>query len=209
MIRTQMAAFCCSILLITACGNNASTTPATTPSTNSAEAKVLSIDEVRSIAGVTAFQEVPELDATIPAAVQDTPEPCRTVFDPPKVFGTDLERFRAVGYAADLAAPVLPIMADVRQAVAIYRDSATAQTAFNRMKAAVPECVSAATGYYRRSVTTPDSNTVLLNSEDADGAHDGYRLAGTVLIHSSALGLPDSERVTLEVLNKLEVAQRD
>ncbi|MEV0672307.1 sensor domain-containing protein [Mycobacterium sp. NPDC050441] len=169
---------------------------------------VLSVDEVRSISGVAGFHEVPELDATTPSTVPDTPAACRAVFDPPTVYGTDWTQFRTVGYSADLDTPVLPIMADVRQAVAAYPDSAAAQAAFDRLTAAVPGCTSTGTAYYRRSAEAPDPNTLLLNSEDAAGAHNGYRLTGTKLINSSALGLPDSERVGLEVLDALEDAQR-
>lgn len=205
MIRAG-ATLCCLTLLLAACGHDRSTVPTATP-TNAVSAKVLSIDDVRSISGVAGFHDVPELDDATPSAIPDTPAVCRAVFDPPAVFGNAWKQFRSVGYSADLDAPVLPIMADVRQAVAVYPDSATAQAAFDRLTTAVPGCTSAGTGYYRRSAEAPDANTLLLNSGEADGAHDAYRLTGTTLINSSALGLPDSERVTLEVLDRLEDAQ--
>lgn len=129
------------------------------------------------------------------------------MFDPPAVFGTDWRQFRTVGYATLIDAPTLPIMADVRQAIAVYPDVTTAQATFDRLAAAIPGCIRTGTGYYRRTAESPDPNTLLLNSEHADGAHSAYRLTGTALINSSALGLPDSERVALEVLDGLEQAE--
>lgn len=207
MIRTDVAALCGLAVLVTACGTDLSAKPARTTSATSTEATVLSVEEVRTISGVVGFHEVPELNATAPSTVPDTPEQCRAVFDSPTVFGTSWKRFRAAGYATLLDTPILPTIADVRQEVAVYADSATAQAAFDRLTTAVPGCTSAGTGYYRRSVEAPDPNTLLLKDDGADGAHDAYRLTGTTLISSSALGLPDSERVTLEVLDRLEDAQ--
>ncbi len=130
------------------------------------------------------------------------------MFDPPAVFGTDWKQFRTVGYATLIDAPTLPIMADVRQTIAVYPDAATAQETFDRLTTAVPGCIKTGTGYYRRTADSPDPNTLLLNSEHADGAYSAYRLTGTALINSSALGLPDSERVALEILDRLEQAER-
>ncbi len=116
-------------------------------------------------------------------------------------------RFRAAGYATQLDTPILPTIADVRQMVAVYPDSATAQATFDRLASAVLDCKATGTGYYDRTVEEPDPNTLLLNDDEADGAYATYRLTGTTLISSSALGLPDGERVTLEVLDRLEDAQ--
>ncbi|MED5810824.1 sensor domain-containing protein [Mycolicibacterium sp. 050232] len=177
------------------------------PSTSATAAAVLSVEEVRTISGVNGFHEVPELDAAAPAANADTPEPCRAVFDPSTVFGSEWKQFRAVGYAADLEAPLLPIMADVRQAIAVYPDAATAQATFDRVAAAIPGCIKTGTGYYRRTAESPDPNTLLLNSDHADGAHSAYRLAGTALISVGVLGLPDSARVVLAILDGIGQAE--
>ncbi|TGB38222.1 sensor domain-containing protein [Mycolicibacterium peregrinum] len=207
MVRTRVAAFCGLTVLGTGCGTGVPTMPTKATSANSTEATVVSVEEVRSISGVSGFREVPELDATAPSAVPDTPEACLAVFDPPTVLGTGWMRFRATGYATELDTPALPTLADVRQMVAVYPDSATAQATFDRLTSAVPDCTATDTGYYNRSVEKPDPNTLLLNAHEAAGAYDAYRLADTTLISSSALGLPDSERVTLEVLDRLEDAQ--
>lgn len=207
MIRYCAAAFCCLTFLVAACGPDSPMPSATVQSTSATAAAVLPVEEVRTISGVNGFHEVPELDAAAPAAIPDTPEPCRAVFDPPTVFGSDWQRFRAVGYAADLDAPVLPVMADVRQAIAVYPDATTAQATFDRVAAAIPGCIKTGTGYYRRTAESPDPNTLLLNSDHADGAHSAYRLAGTALISVSVLGLPDSARVVLAILDGIEQAQ--
>lgn len=209
MIRTCAAAFCCLTLLVAACGTDASQPPATVQNTNPSAAKTLSVDEVRNITGVTGFHDIPELNVTTPAPVPDTPDPCRAVFDPPTVFGSDWNKFVAAGYGADLDAPVLPVIADVRQAIAVYPDATTAQATFDRLAASVPGCIATGTGYYRRTAESPDPNTLILSSAQADGAHSAYRLTGTALINSSALGLPNSERVALEVLDNLERAQAE
>ncbi|MGV0676889.1 sensor domain-containing protein [Mycolicibacterium fortuitum] len=208
MIRTHVAALCGLTVLVTSCGTDLSTESARTPSAHSTEATVLSVEEVRSISGVVGFHEVPELNATAPPTVPDTPEPCRAVFDPPTVFGTDWKRFRAAGYATQLDTPILPTLTDVRQMVAVYPDSAAAQATFDRLAAAVPNCIATGIDFYDRAVAKPDPNTLLLNDYEADGAYDAYRLTGTMLIHSSAFGLPDSQRVTVAVLDGLEDAQR-
>lgn len=192
---------------MTACGTDGAMPSAPVQSTNALAGVVLPVEEVRAISGVAGFHDIPELRATAPTAVPDVPEPCRAVFDPPTVFGSDWKQFDAAGYGADLDAPVLPIMADVRQAIAVYPDTATAQATFDRLAAAVPGCISTGTGYYRRTAESPDPDTLLLNSERADGGHSAYRLTGTALINSSALGLPDSERVTLAILDGLERAE--
>ncbi|MGW4098798.1 sensor domain-containing protein [Mycobacterium sp. NPDC004974] len=205
MNRTFAAVFCGLTLLTTACATDSSTSPS--PARSDAGPAVLSVEEVQSISGIAGFHEVPELAASAPSPTPNTPEACRPVFDPPAVFGTDWRQFRTVGYATLIDAPALPIMADVRQAIAVYPDVATAQATFDRLAAAVPGCIRTGTGYYRRTAESPDPNTLLLNSEHADGAHSAYRLTGTALINSNALGLPDSERVALEVLDGLEQAE--
>lgn len=207
LARARAAAFCCCVSLLPACSVGISV-KFTAPSTAAAAATVLPVEDVRSISGVAEFHEVAELDVAAPAAIPNTPAGCRGLFDPPTVFGADWEQFRAAGYSALLDAPVLPIMADVRQAVAVYPDSTTAQTKFDRLTDAVPDCTKAGTGYHRRTVQSPDRNTLLLNSEEADGPYTTYRLTGTTLISTTALGLPDSERVAREVLDDLEQAQR-
>ncbi|OBG86311.1 hypothetical protein A5699_22000 [Mycobacterium sp. E802] len=207
VIRLCTAAFCCFTAALAACGTDAPMPSMTVQSTKAVAAVVLPVEEVRTISGVTGFHDIPELNATAPSAVSDIPEPCRAVFDPPTVFGSDWKQFDTAGYGADLDAPVLPIMADVRQAIAVYPDAATAQATFDRLAAAVPGCISTGTGYYRRTAESPDPNTLLLNSEQADGAHTAYRLTGAALINSSALGLPDSERVAVAILDSLEQAE--
>lgn len=203
--RRAVIVVCCLASLATGCTRDSSAAPPPTPT--DVGPAVVSVEDVRSISGVGGFHEVPELNATAPATVPDTPDACRAVFDPPTVFGTGWKRFRAAGYTTLLDTPILPTIADVRQEVAVYPGLETAQTAFDRLATALPGCTSTGNGYYRRSVEAPDPNTLLLNSEEADGAYDAYRLTGTTLINSSALGLPDSERVALEVLDRLEDAQ--
>ncbi|WP_186446764.1 sensor domain-containing protein [Mycolicibacterium porcinum] len=205
MTRTFSVVVCGLTLLATACTTDTSTSPS--PNSTDVGLVAVSVDEVRNITGITDFHDIPELNVTTPAANPDTPEPCRAVFDPPTVFGSDWQRFRAVGYAADLDAPLLPIMADVRQAIAVYPDATTAQATFDRVAAAIPGCIKTGTGYYRRTAESPDPNTLLLNSDHADGAHSAYRLAGTALISVGVLGLPDSARVVLAILDGIEQAQ--
>ncbi|MGV0812385.1 sensor domain-containing protein [Mycolicibacterium boenickei] len=189
--------------LLSGCGINISI-----PRTSTVAATVLPVEQVQSISGVMGLHEIPELDVSAPLAIPNTPAGCRGLFDPPTVFGSDWKQFRAAGYTADIGATALPSMPDARQAVAVYPDSATAQARFDRLTASVPDCTLAGTGYHRRTVKNPQPDTLLLNSEKAGGPFTTYRVSGSRLLTTTALGLPDGERVALDVLDALGQAQR-
>ncbi|OLP03009.1 hypothetical protein BVU76_08125 [Mycolicibacterium porcinum] len=203
VVRACAVAICCCVSLLSGCGINLPITR-----TKPVAAEVLSVEDVQAIAGVTGFHGLPELDVTAPLAIPNTPAGCRGLFDPPTVFGDDWKQFRAAGYIAEIDTAALPSVADVRQAVAVYPDRATAQARFDRLTASVPACTLAGTGYHRRTVKSPQPDTLLLNSDTASGPFTTYRISGSRLLTTTALGLPDSRRVAADVLDALGQTQR-
>lgn len=91
-------------------------------------------------------------------------------------------------------------MADILQAVAVYKDADSARAQFDRVDASLKACAALQDPNYDYAVNTPDGTT--LDGRTGSAAFS-YRVKATVLVKVTALGLSDPERVTSEVLQHI------
>ncbi|MEB3983889.1 sensor domain-containing protein [Mycobacterium sp. 663a-19] len=157
---------------------------------------VVSLDDVRRISGVDALQAGPRSEVRQPRhSNSDAPGPCRAVFDQEATLDDGWTQFRSVTFNGDTYGGVGDVkirgVANVIQAVGIYRDDGAARAAFDRLVSTLTACSGLHAANYDFTLDQTDPSTVAFNSDQWKLI---YRVKSSALINVGALGLPQSEQ---------------
>lgn len=159
-----------------------------------AAALVLSVEDVRVIAGNTDLMPSEQLDQPGSQQVDaQYPGECRAVFDQDAAFAGGFSQFRSVSYSG-------PANRTVTQAVAVYPNSKTAREALTSVGMALKACSEL--GAPGVAVTTQllDAKTFALCQAQCSTI---YRAAGPVLIAVNAIRFGDSDRIATTIVQQI------
>jgi hypothetical protein len=213
-IRRLVSIVCCIVVATAACDNRrTASTPAPT-----ADSLILSVDDVRRIAGVDDLTAIPQFDSRRPYHIDhpvgNIPGSCRAAFDQEAVFGGDWTRFRSVQYdgrttpapddpPANIALPPeVNLSNTVVQTVAVYPDTNAAHAAWTRLVPALVSCAGLHAKNYAFTVNKPDPSTVVLDYANRSTS-EMYRVTSAVLIRVASFGFPLDEQIASTVLQTI------
>lgn len=130
------------------------------------------------------------------------PDPCKAVLDQQVIFGDDVTDFRAVSYGAPTDTGPGQIRGDaiVTQAIGRYPSAEAAQAAFDALAPAIQKCDDMHIKNYQYTVAQSDADTLTLHSNVADIVD---HVSGATLIHTVALGLPETDRIAETVMQSI------
>ncbi|WP_077090832.1 sensor domain-containing protein [Mycobacterium rhizamassiliense] len=205
-----MAVLGCCAVSLTGCGHSA--TPAQTSSTATttnmnADSLIVSLDDVRRIAGVAALT-----DASRPAVqpkhfTSDAPGPCASVSDQQAIFDDHWTQFRSVAYSGDSYSGVgdvkIRAVADVVQSVGVYPTNDAARATFDRLVPDLKACPGLHARNYDFTVQQPDASTVVLEFPGRSPWKTAYRVKSSVLVNVAALGFSQAEQTAETVLQNI------
>jgi hypothetical protein len=160
-----------------------------------ADPLVLSVEDVRAIAGNADLTPGPLLDAPGGQHQFDAqyPSQCHAVFNQDVAFGPGFTDFRSVTFAG-------PADRAVTQAVAVYPDSRSARAALTTLGAALKACSDLQVPDLTVTTQVLDPNTFALCQAQCSTL---YRAAGSALIGDNALRFGDSDRIATAVLQRI------
>jgi hypothetical protein len=160
-----------------------------------ADPLVLSVEDVRAIAGNTDLTPGPLLDAPGGQRQFDAqyPSQCHAVYNQDVAFGPGFSDFRSVTYAG-------PADRAVTQAVAVYPDSRSARAALTTLGSALKACSDLQVPDLTVTTQALDQNTFALCQAQCATL---YRATGPVLIGVNALRFGDSDRIATAVLAQI------
>lgn len=197
---------CCTAIVLSGCGHGttivkkASTTPAASPV--DVNGLIVSVDEVGGIAGIDGLAASPSKHQPSHFPKRGAPQPCQPPYEDDLSFGTGWTQYRSEAYAASTSPGPgrANAIADILQAVAVYKDASAARAQFDRVDASLEACAALHDASYDYAVNKPDDAT--LDGNTGSAAFE-YRVKATVLVKVVALGLPDPEQVSSEVLQRI------
>ncbi|WP_375488030.1 sensor domain-containing protein [uncultured Mycobacterium sp.] len=170
-----------------------------------ADALIVSVDDLRRIAGIDTLAPGPGSEVHQPRHKRsDLPGTCQAVFDQQAAFDGGWAQFDSVTYSADFYNGVGQVqvrgVASVTQAVAVYRDEVTARAAFDRLAPLLTACPSLHLENYDFTVDKSEPATVVLKSNAWEVI---YRLKSSVLINVAEVGLPQPEQSARTVVQRI------
>lgn len=210
--------------MMSACAHTESSTTTTTAvvssaATPTADSLIVSLDDVRRVAGVDDLMADPRGDEDQPKHLSSSPPGRCAVFDPQVAFGSEWSQYRSTVYngldqaaSAGSPAPAAPGSVDavipappkplmIIQTVAVYPDADEARAAFENIIPALIECSALHAKYYDFTVDQPDASTAVLKyPNEFEGI---YRVASRVLIQVSAGGFSRTGRVADAILQEI------
>ncbi len=160
-----------------------------------ADPLVISVEDVRLIAGNNDLTPGPLLDAPGGQHQFDAqyPSQCHAVFNQDVAFGPGFSDFRSVTYSG-------PADRTVTQAVAVYPDSRSARTALTNLGSSLKACSDLHLPDMQFNTQVLDQNTFALCQAQCATL---YRAAGPVLIGVNATRFGDSDRIATTVLQQI------
>ena len=160
-----------------------------------ADPLVLSVEDVRAIAGNADLTPGPLLDAPGGQHQFDAqyPSQCHAVFNQDVAFGPGFTDFRSVTFAG-------PADRAVTQAVAVYPDSRSARAALTTLGSALKACSDLQVPDLAVTTQVLDQDTFALCQAQCSTL---YRAAGSSLIGVNALRFGDSDRIATAVLQRI------
>lgn len=160
-----------------------------------ADPLVLSVEDVRAIAGNADLTPGPLLDAPGSQRQFDAqyPSQCHAVYNQDVAFRPGFSAFRSVTYAG-------PADRAVTQAVAVYPDSRSARAALTTLGSALKACSDLQVPDLTVTTQVLDQDTFALCQAQCATL---YRAAGPVLIGVNALRFGDSDRIATAVLAQI------
>lgn len=160
-----------------------------------AQSLLLSIEDVRAIAGITDLSPAPtaqqpvgqhQFDAQVPAE-------CHAIFNQDEAFAGGFEQFRSVTYPG-------PANRSVTQTVAVYPNSSSARAALTSLGKQLNACSQLQSPQMTVSVQVLDQKTFAVCQAQCATL---YRAAGPVLIGVDAARFGDSDRIATAVLAQI------
>jgi len=166
-----------------------------------AEPLVISVEDVRAIAGNTDLTPGPLLDAPGGQRQFDSqyPAECHGVFNQDVAFSPGFSDFRSVTFAG-------PADRAVTQAVAVYPDSRSARAALISLGSALKACSDLHLPDMPVTTQVLDAKTFALCQAQCATL---YRAAGPVLIGVNAVRFGDSDRIATAVLQRISARVED
>jgi hypothetical protein len=160
-----------------------------------ADPLVLSVEDVRAIAGNADLTPGPLLDAPGGQHQFDAqyPSQCHAVFNQDVAFSPGFTDFRSVTYAG-------PADRAVTQAVAVYPDSRSARAALTTLGSALKACSDLQVSDLAVTTQVLDQDTFALCQAQCSTL---YRADGSALISVNALRFGDSDRIATAVLQQI------
>lgn len=198
---------CGVIMAITACSHpNKSVQQSGKPTPETTVGSlIVSVDDVRRIAGVSDLAAAPGSDTHQPRHWNSNlPAPCQAVFDQQSAFGGDWNQFDSATYSADIykgqGETRVRRIADVGQAVAVYPDGTTARNVFDRLVTNLKQCPPLHVRNYNYTIENIAPSTVALNTEAWEVI---YQVKSSTLINVAALGIEQPEQTARTVAQKI------
>ena len=153
------------------------------------ETLILDQSQMRAITGAgDDLTIIPSMDGKVPVDIDQlaktTPPPCQWVFEETQTFGPDVEEFHKTTFQNP------PRGGLISEAVAAYREPATARRAFDGLLTLVDGCAATALGpmFVGEWNSTPDS----LQTRPGNGCGRDYRVKNVVLVEVTSCAFPDS-----------------
>jgi hypothetical protein len=162
---------------------------------------VISVEDVRAIAGNNDLTPGPMLDAPGGQHQFDAqyPSQCHAVFNQDVAFSPGFSDFRSVTYTG-------PADRAVTQAVAVYPDEKAARAALTTLGSSLKACSELAVPDLTVTTQVLDSKTFALCQAQCATL---YRAAGPVLIGVNAVRFGDSDRIATAVLQQISTRVND
>jgi hypothetical protein len=205
-IGTSFWIGCCTAILVSGCGHGTTIikkkSAAPTPPPIDVNALIIGVDEVGRIAGVEGLSPAPPKHEPSHFPKPGAPQSCQPPYQDDLSFGTGWTQYRSEAYAASTSPGPgqASVMADILQAVAVYKDAGAARAEFDRVDGLLKACAALHDPSYDYAANKPDDATL---DGSAGSVAFSYRVKATVLVKVAALGLPDPEQVTAEVLQHI------
>jgi hypothetical protein len=200
----KVAAIGCSVVMaIPACshpntpvGQGGTPTPGIT-----ADALIVSVEDVRRISGVSDLAAAPGSDTHQPRHFSSNkPPPCQAVFDQQSAFDGNWIQFDSATYSATVykgqGETRVSQIADIAQAVAVYPDETTTRNMFDRLVTNLKACPPLHVPNYNYTIENTDPSTVALNT---DAWEVIYQVKSSTLINVAALGVEQPEQTARTV----------
>jgi hypothetical protein len=167
---------------------------------------IISIDDVRQIAGQPGLQPNPKGDEQQPHPPNaSAPGPCQVESGQKVAFGDAWTQFRGVSYS-ELSGTIPggpKGMSVINQAVGVYPDSNAAHGAFDKLLPQLTACAALHAKFHDFTITQPDPSTITLTYTGHLEAVSTYNVQSPYLIQVSAWGVPHSGQTAHEVLQKI------
>jgi hypothetical protein len=166
---------------------------------------IVSVDDVRRIAGVSNLSAAPGSDTDQPRHYNSNlPAPCQAVFDQQSAFDGNWDQFDSATYSADIytgqGETRIRRIADVGQAVAVYPDENTARNVFDRLVANLKQCLPLHVRNYNYTIENTGPATVALNTAAWEVI---YQMKSSTLINVAAIGVERPERTARSVVQTI------
>lgn len=169
--------------------------PAAAADPGAPEALLVSVEDVRAIAGINDLTPGPLLNAPGGQHQFDAkyPDTCHPVFNQDDAFGPGFRDFRSVTYSG-------PADRAVIQAVAVYPDPDAARSALISLGSALKACSELGLPDMQFTTQALDMDSFALCTTQCATL---YRAAGPVLIGVNAARFGDSDRIATAVLQRV------
>lgn len=188
------------ILYVGGCGPVSLETNAEPQKNVSADALVLSADDVGKIAGFQGFMPEHTIRSDRPRLIDPgAPKDCGAIYDQNVAFGAAFKGFLSVTYGG-LTDEYVKRVVSVTQDIGVYPDVATAHRVFDQLVLGLTKCSSLQVENYRVDVTRPDSSTIFVVT---NGGKSEYRVKSSVLMYAGVGGLSNSGQVAHTVLDTI------
>lgn len=196
-----MAVRLIAVALVAACahrGGPATANAQPRPSNLNADSLIVSIEDVRRIAGTSDLDSVSQFDVGKPGGLHQYdaqyPSQCHILFDQDVAFGGDYTQFRSADYAG-------AGNREVTQAVGVYPSRDVARAAFDRAAAALTGCSDQHVPDFSFTARKLDPSTVA-------GCFDGecqyiFRVRDSVLIEVDVVHFDNGQRIASTVLQTI------
>ncbi len=195
---------CSALILVSGCGGGTTVIKkaSASPPPVDVNALILGVDEVQSISGVAGLVASPSQREPSHFPKPGAPQSCQPPYQDDLSFGTGWTQYRSEAYAASTSSGPgqASVMADILQAVAVYRDADAARAEFDRVDALLKACAALQDASYDYAVTRPDIATL---DGSTGSAAFSYRVKASVLMKVSALGLPGPQQVASAVVQHI------
>lgn len=166
-----------------------------------ADKLIVSVEDVRRIAGVSNLAAAPGSDTHQPRHFSSNkPAPCQAVFDQQSAFDGNWKQFDSATYSANIekgqGETRVREIADIGQAVAVYPDETTARNVFDRLVTNLKACPPLHVRNYNYTIENTDPSTVALST---DAWEVIYQVKSSTLINVAALGVEQPEQTARTV----------